>query len=85
MLRWRGKLLEGLMSRVIVCITIEQTPKHNDIGLLKPHLNKNYIKENRLQVVHSDAPTKVVTKNDISQIHQQQQQAIHRNYGKTPE
>jgi hypothetical protein len=54
------------------------TPKSNEINNLNPKSNKNYILENRMKVTQNDVPVKAIKK-------EEPQQAIHKDFGKTPE
>jgi hypothetical protein len=56
------------------------TPKHDEINSLKPKINRNYIKENRLT---TEAPSKIIKKDD--ELKGFDVNRNHRSYGKTPE
>ena len=56
------------------------TPKATDINTLKPKVNKNHIKDNRLAIINHDAPTKLTKTKEETKTEQN-----HKDFGKTPE
>jgi hypothetical protein len=57
-----------------------RTPKAGDINTLKPKINKNHIKDNRLAIINHEAPTKLTNTKEEIKIDQ-----THKDFGKTPE
>jgi hypothetical protein len=57
------------------------TPRATELNSLRPKINKNHIKDNRLAIINQDPPTKLsLTKEEIKVT-----DPIHRDFGKTPE
>lgn len=56
------------------------TPRATDLNSLKPKINKNHIKDNRLAIINQDVPTKLTTMKEESKV-----DPIHKDFGKTPE
>jgi hypothetical protein len=71
------KYLKG--KHIFFNLFIGPTPKANEVNQLAPKINKNHILENRNKVTLNEIPKKP-SKNT-----QENQNSIHKDFGKTPE